>query len=401
MATKSSRGGTVSQADYTMISLGLLMVGIGFGAWLLWQEQHATISRIVMSVFHAQMQVIHLFTDRFELADRQLLDFDARQVKVAQLVKMAREIGGFFLVPAVILVTGLAVLCFRGAAPARFRRALDLDGLMREQALSFRGPAAFTGRRLGLVDVGPDEPRPADPALNVEEWVARFATGEFCRLYERAAREEFARQLGPVWLGPAQASPQVRCMLAAIALHYAGRRGEARTFLGRLSESLQAGGTEGPAGPDKPLTFPAAVVATADERVSDPALIEPLSAIMARHAFTGPAMMSALMEARRQVGVLPPAEFAFLKLVDRRLWYALHSLGFTLEGEGAHPHPNPRVEAAGVREHWEAEIIAGEPMFLPQLDRSIAAIRSTTKDHSPAAERPAADAREPGATEAI
>lgn len=383
MARRSAaRPGAMSEADYAMISAVLLVLGLGFGAWMLWQEQHDSISGLVMRLFHGEMQVIYVFTDRFEEADRQVLATDPARVRIGQLVRLGREIGGFFLVPAVGLVLGLGFACFRGAASARFKRALDLDALMREQASFFRGPAAFTGRRLGLVSISAGAPRPADPALGVEEWVARFATSNSGGFDEASARAELVRQLGLLWLGLEQASPAVRCMLAALALHHAGRRAEALGFLGSLSQSLGAGRAEAPEGPEHPLSFPQALVAEADAVVAEPWLAGVLLAVMAKHAFTAPAMMSALLAARRQAGVLPPAEFAFLKLVDRGLWYALHSLGYALEGEGAHPHPNPRIEAAGAREHWEAEIIAGEPMFLPQIDRAIAAIYAAGTDES-------------------
>jgi len=49
-----------------------IVVGLGAGA-VLWQEQHAVISALVMHALHGQMQVIHLFTNRDELADTQVL----------------------------------------------------------------------------------------------------------------------------------------------------------------------------------------------------------------------------------------------------------------------------------------------------------------------------------------
>ena len=66
---------------------------------------------------------------------------------------------------------------------------------------------------------------------------------------------------------------------------------------------------------------------------------------------------------------------AWLKLVDRRLWYALSSLGFETEGVGRYLHPNPRIEAVGARDHWAVERAAGMALLEPQLDRAIAAIR--------------------------
>jgi intracellular multiplication protein IcmP len=85
--------------------------------------------------------------------------------------------------------------------------------------------------------------------------------------------------------------------------------------------------------------------------------------------------MALLNEARLKAGVLAPAQFVWLKLVDRRLWYALHSLGFETDGFGRYLHPNPRIEAAGARDHWVAERIAGRPLLKPEIERALNAAR--------------------------
>ncbi|WP_456306649.1 secretion/conjugation apparatus DotM-related subunit [Kozakia baliensis] len=38
-------------------------------------------------------------------------------------------------------------------------------------------------------------------------------------------------------------------------------------------------------------------------------------------------------------------------------------------------HPNPRVEAAGARAHWEAERRAKRPLYTPALDAALHTIR--------------------------
>jgi len=110
--------------------------------------------------------------------------------------------------------------------------------------------------------------------------------------------------------------------------------------------------------------------------LEDAEIAQPALKTMSQHFFATPGLMSALGEARLFGGVLAPAQFAFLKLVDRRLWYALHSLGFEVEGPKAHPHPSQRVEAIGARDHWAAEHLAGRPIVVPTIDRAIAAIRA-------------------------
>ena len=85
--------------------------------------------------------------------------------------------------------------------------------------------------------------------------------------------------------------------------------------------------------------------------------------------------MSVLNEARLRSGVLAPAQFAFLKLVDRPLWYALHALGFESDALVSHPHPSFRVEAIGAGAHWAAERAAGVPIPTAEFGSAIAAIR--------------------------
>jgi len=380
MAQPGNRAAWASSDDYTFLSLAVIIIGLGFGAWLLWQFQHPAISAIALQVGHSQIQVIRWFTDRYDLADAQMRAADPAYVTFPQLLGLFRDLGSFFRIPAALIVAVLGVWCFLRAAPTRFCRPLDLEALIREQARSFRSTAAHVRRRLGLASIRAGEPRPADSALNTSEWVERWATGKGGGFDAFKARQELGRQLGPLWRGPRRASPQVRALLAVLALHLAQRRDDARALLGDLAESLPARDKEARVGPEQPLTFPAAVIARADAVLAEHTIAAPALAIADRHGFTAPALMSLLTEARLRAGVLAPAQFTFLKLVDRRLWYALHSLGFPSDGPGSTTHPNPRIEAVGARGHWAAELAADRPLLVPALDHAVSAIRAAARD---------------------
>ncbi len=362
--------------DTTVFSLIVIIVGLAALACALWFYHHGEISAVVMEAAHWQMQLIRHFTDRFDIADAQVLATNPNRVTFDQLVRLLRNIGGFFLYPAMGLSVCLASLCLRCAASTRFTRSFNLEKLMAEQAKSYRSIAAFVGRRLALTPVRKGEPRPGDAALQAREWIEAWAAGENGEFDEKGARRELARQLGDVWRGLENAAPHVRCMLAVMALHRAQKRNEAIELLGDLADSLPKGRGEGRAGPEAPLLFPKRVAAMADRVLEDAEIAQPALKTMSQHFFTTPGVMSALGEARLFGGVLAPAQFAFLKLVDRRLWYALHSLGFEVEGPKAHPHPSQRVEAIGARDHWAAEHLAGRPIVVPTIDRAIAAIRA-------------------------
>ena len=109
--------------------------------------------------------------------------------------------------------------------------------------------------------------------------------------------------------------------------------------------------------------------------VLSPAALCPLKRALKRLART---TVPRLSKSFISPSLLAPAQFAWLKLVDRPLWYALHSLGFETEGFGRYLHPNPRVEAAGARDHWAAERIAKRPLTSPDIERALEAVRAAS-----------------------
>ena len=363
-------------SDDTMgFNLIVLAIGIGLGSFLLWTNFHTTISGIVMEVMHREIEVLSYFTNRFALADRQMAAADPSSVTLRDLYGILHAVGHYVKIPAVALTAVLAVLCMVRAAPSRFRRNLDLDGLLREQVRYFPAAHAFMRRRLSLTPPAEAMPRPADYALTPEEWIDRFAAGRDGNFDEGRAIAALTCQLGLRWQGVDAAAPVVRVLFAAFALHMVERRDDAIAFLGEISQSLDATTGEEPTGPAAHLRLPEAAVRQADALLADRSMFSAAEQVAARHAYTAPALMTVLNTARLRAGVLAPAQFAWLKLVDRPLWYALQSLGFESEGIGRYLHPNARVEAAGARDHWASERAAGQPITWPCVERALHSLR--------------------------
>jgi len=310
-----------------------------------------------------------------------MMSSNPEDVRLKDLYGIAHAIGTTVRVPVAGVMLVLAGICMKCAAPSRFKRPFDLDALIAEQAKSFPTTAAFVRRRLSLVE--PQKtPRPADYGQTPEEWIAAHAFRKDFGFVEADARRALAAQLGPRWQGPDQAAPHVRALFTVFALHLAEHRTEAQYLLGKLSESLADPGEETSVGPTAPLVLPQTVISKSDALLasSNFEIRSPAERIAAAHAYTHPALMSLLNESRLAAGVLAPAQFAWLKLVDRPLWYALHSLGFETEGFGRYLHPNPRIEAAGARDHWAAERIARRPLASPDIERALQAVCAVSKD---------------------
>jgi intracellular multiplication protein IcmP len=365
-----------SSDDTTGFNLIVILLGCGVGGYLLWTNYHEAICAAVMSLAHQEILLLGHFTDRFQLADRQMAAADSAGVTLRDLYGIGHAIGLFVRIPATAFIVLLAAICAVRAAPSRFKRAFDLDGLMREQASSFRTSTAFVRRHLRLVAPASEEPRPADFALTPEEWMARFARRRDGSFDSAAAHDTLRHQLGPRWTEPEAAEPVVRCLFTAFALHLAERRDDALQLLGTIAAGLRDRGEDKPEGPDQPIAPDSSVVAKADAILSE-MNAKDARGVASGHGYTTPAMMELLVRARRRAGVLAPAQFAWLKLVDRRLWYALHSLGYETDGFGHYLHPNPRVEAMGARDHWAAERAVGGPVIEPSLGQALEALRKS------------------------
>ena len=381
----------VSSSDDSLIAFGLIVAVLIAGGWFVWYRYHTQIAAGVIAVQHWHMHFIGLFSDRYRTLDAQVLALNPADVSARTLLRLCHLVGLFFRIPVAAGLGGLAILCLMLAAPSRFTRTLDLARLMRIQAEVFGSIGAFVGRNLRPARLADGPPRPLDPALHVHEWIDRYARRPDGTFDEDCARRELTTQLGPLWQGPRRAAPHVRCLFAAFALQSARQRNAALAFLGDIAGSLSRDHREDPSGPPSALEIPPALAQRADAILARPPLVDGCSAVASRHAFTATAMMSVLCEARRKAGVLAPAQFNFLKLIDRRLWYALHSLGFPGGVEAsAVPMPNPRVEAAGARDHWAAECQAGRPLRVPSIDRAALAIRAAVNDagHDTTTEEP-------------
>lgn len=370
----SNQRGNSRSVEEGMMLWGVILFFIVAGCCFAWWRFHGEIAAAVMALQRWQMHQIAYLTGSYAGLDAQVARTDPSSVKIGALWRLLHNVGAFFRYPAAGVIAAIALVCLFRAAPSRFTRDIDLPRLMKIQSEVFPSAAAFVGRGLKLTKVQDGAPRSSDPALHAAEWVQRFALGSGGCLDMEMAAHALSLQLGPVWRGPAEAAPQVRCMIAVFALHAARRREEALQLLGVLARSLPVNPGDGPGGPPAPLAFGSAAVAEADRILLDRALVAPCKEVAGLHAFTASALMSVLTLARKQAGVLAPAQFAFLKMVDRQLWYALHSLGFP-GGQNRAEQPNPRIEAAGARDHWAAERDVGHPLPLPSLDRSLAVVR--------------------------
>jgi len=359
---------------------GVALLGSVVLAYMVWSTFHTEISRFYCKALIWQIGILSPTPDlaRLNLQLHQALHHPA-SIRLIQLY-YGLSIVGLQLRWVAVLVGGIcAGLCLFFGENKALRAVLDLEGLIAVQAKMFPTLRGFAKRRITrLVAPSTGAPLPADPALTADEWRSRFATAADGSFSEVCAQEAFERQLGPHYTtaGPGAAPPAAQVLFAAFALHKLKRRDEAMTLLGQLSEGLADAGLDGDTGPKVSLKVPAEVLKNAQDFLADPDVQATIAQSCDRHGWTTTALMTLLCDARFEAGVLAPPAFAIVKLIDRPLWYALHSLGYPSENPNEDVHPNPRIEAAGARAHWSEEQRLRRPLYIPVLDRALSTLRS-------------------------
>ena len=376
------------QRDDTLLSvafLGILIAGIGLFSWF---RFHAEITVGVFAVLREELTFAGLWNSNYQQMSAALAANDPSAIKIGQLLNAVGVVSHIYRFLAAVVLVVLGGLCVVRASGEKYTERLDLDRLMKVQSQVFPFISAYLNRPLQLVAPNPGGPLPADPALHLGEWISIHALTANGTYDPAAARHALIAQLGSPWLGPDTAPPAAKAMFAVFALHAARERDKATALLGALSKSLAVDSQDGPGnssgeaknvggahGPAAPLTFSEAVMLEVDVVLENVRVTRPATAAAARHAFTTTALMGLLMHARKRAGVLAPGQFAFVKLVDRNLWYGLHSLGFPLSADEDGPMPNARIEALGARAHWEAERSVGGSLTVPKTETAEAAIR--------------------------
>jgi intracellular multiplication protein IcmP len=258
---------------------------------------------------------------------------------------------------------------FKGPG-TQYRRRMGLEGLMREQAKSFKAIVPFLKfdpRKQPFR--APGAPVPAElpifaEALSPEEWLAfheiSYTGGQ---IDINRAWSALAQQLGNRWQGPLKLPLHAQGLYAACALKHVRKRKDCEALLNEMSVAWSA---------DKGLRLPAKVKAQIRKIIKDPKIGGLLEPYANQHAYETTALLRCLQRARQEGGVVAPAEFLWLRGHDRNLWYPLNNLG----------RKSYHAEAAGAMVHFTNELIAGQKIPTPRFDEVIRGMEAYMKSGS-------------------
>jgi len=355
-----------------------MLIIFGVMIWLFWVFFDTEVRELVRWIRYGEMWLVspflgerylvehrgqqlpfHIWFDRIPDIPRSRLNYDDLSRMTSLSMKPLKMV--------ILSIIGLGGMwCMFSGPGTNYRRKLDLERLIEVQSKVFPVVTPF-------VKFNPAKQQPRPPgapvpaelplfaeALGPEEWLAynsiQVPDGKLDR---ENTSKAFIEQLGKPWRGSRTLDNYKQVLLAAFALKASRKRTESEELIGRIAKCWTAtGGLK--------LAKDRKLVADARRILKDKNLAGATLAQTNRHAFETTAMIRALQYAREEGGVLPAAQFVWLRAHDRNLWYALNNLG----------RQSYHMEALGAMSHFKAEKLTQRPIPVPKVDHAVDTIQT-------------------------
>ena len=198
------------------------------------------------------------------------------------------------------------------------------------------------------------------PASTPTEWMrANNITFEDNEIDSDSCAAVFTEQLGKQWHGLERATLNGQVILIICALHYlkvkavfpgVGKRDASLHEREQLSIAW-AGGKDG-------VPTMKAIV---EKYKKDKKILKIINIIGNKHAYENTVIYAMLDRARAKGGVLKESDMAYIKKLDRHMWYGLNNCG----------RKRFHTEGAGIINHYFSERIVNRALLEPHVDQAV------------------------------
>lgn len=354
-------------------SLGALWITIAVLvlAGVIWIAAKDYIIAGVLAVRLVEIKLISLVTDQLQSLAQTLQAItprDYRAISFQQLADVSTAVGNYLRYPVAVILVGCAVFLYFRDPTSSFRQTYSMTTL--RDAEKFNWPIIKPVGNLNLVD----------EAIDKGPWAMAQTPKEFAKKYhllrektpepdpeqithlqrpivvvrKNEARKVFAMQLGPFWDGIDKCDRPTQAMFAIMAAQANRDRPTAEKLLNHIAASTETG----------KIDF--SPIDEALARYQNSPVVE---RIVERHAYVLTVMASMLQLARTD-GVLASAQFLWLKVANRPLWYMLNCVG----------RQTVFPEISGAFAHWLAEKEYGARLIVPMIEEAVKGLELAMDD---------------------
>lgn len=363
MAQSQGQGG----GDNSMAPIWSV-VGLFVAIFFIWKLGHTQIVKFLFFVTLIQAKLLYFFIGATRLSEDIYLmqTLNPASVNWHQLQMVMSDVGSYIRYPIIIIIVIFSGFLFRSDITLKFRRAHSMKTLRAQEQKNW--PAIMPVVKQDLVSID----------INTGPWAMALTPLEFARKHKLLkkndalmdnpdpglemtagvrrgdAKRVFTLQLGPVFNGFDHCPPHCAALAAVFMARMNRDRSAALKILAALDKSTSEG---------KPDYSVATSVLKQYENA------ENVQAVVSSHAYLL-TVLASLLRGSRDDGVMPSADFLWLKIVDRRLWYMLNSVG----------RQTPYCEVGGPFAHWIAEKTTGRRSLAPMIDEAITGLEIAIKE---------------------
>jgi intracellular multiplication protein IcmP len=355
------------------IGWAIMLVIFAVIAWLFWFFYDTEMRNVIRWIRYGEMWVVSLvapenYTVNFRGQESSFFKglTDTPKWAAEDLTRQHLSYFGALAMQPLRIPFVIGLLAMAGYAiflgpKTKYRKSLDLDGLIERQSLVFPTISPFIDFNPSkLPPRAPGSPVPAKlplfaEALGPEEWFAynRIPAPDG-KIDENKTAKAFSKQLGKRWQGAKALPPYMQILLASFCLKAARKRDESDEMLARIAKCWSA--KKG-----LRLNKDRKLIKDARKILSNKKLAAETLAKANQAGFVTTAMLKALQHARDEGGVLAPAQFVWLRGHDRTLWYPLNNLG----------RHSFHMEALGAMAHYKLERMTQRPIPTPKVDGAV------------------------------
>lgn len=271
------------------------------------------------------------------------------------LAKLSTSVGNYFKYLCTAGLVSLSAILYLGGSATKFKNVFNMERLRVEEEKIWPQITPVSKLRLAEQNLykGPWamalDPLRFCKKNNLLE--VSFKDGKyFVSLRKGAAYRVLSLQLGPRWMGTDRLPIYLQALFAVFAARIDGDKKSADFLIDRLAASAKEQNFK-----PQDLNFSGVI-----ELVNKHKNAKAVQKIIKFHGYIT-TVFSSLLNAAREAGVLAPAEFIWLKPIDRRMWYMLNSVG----------RPTAVAEIAGAYAHWITERKLGLPLIAPMVDEAV------------------------------
>lgn len=356
--------GQQGQANDNHMAAMWICIGLFVICLIVWYVFKQQIISGILIFKSAELWLIGLVWPKAEVMRQKILSLQAQSgdVTFQELVAVVGQVGQYFMIPAMAIMLVLGFALFNRGVGTRFRTVYTMKTLLEREVKNW--PQITPIVKENLVDVDIDDgpwamaKTPMEFAKEhgllkiqrktLEEGMLRKDAKLFATLVKSNANQFMVKQLGPQWTSVDQLPMHTKALFAIFAARIAGNADAAHDMLVQISKSANGGKLNFSGVKELLVKYEKNTV---------------VQTTISRHAYVL-TVMATLLNVARASGVLASAEFLWLKVIDRRLWYMLNAVG----------RQTPTVEVAGPFAHWRIEYTLERPFRTPMIENATKAL---------------------------